>query len=83
MYLCMEIQLKIIQKISEYFRMSLVKYVLIFLLNRHGKFNKIINISFVVQKSKMSTARIAMWKELNCPCVYTLETSFFGPTTVI
>ena len=27
----------------------------------------------------MSTARIAMWKELNTPYIYTLESSFLGP----
>lgn len=35
---------------------------------------------FVVQKEKVSTARITMWKELNIPCVYTIEASFFGPS---
>ena len=33
---------------------------------------------FNVHKSKFSTARIAMWKELGIPAVYTIEASFFG-----
>ena len=36
------------------------------------------NSQFVVQKAKASTARIAMWKELNIFTVYTIEASFFG-----
>lgn len=36
---------------------------------------------FSVSKSKASTARIAMWKELRIPAVYTIEASFFGPST--
>eukprot|EP00826_Nyctotherus_ovalis_P061082 TRINITY_DN8657_c0_g1_i3.p1 TRINITY_DN8657_c0_g1~~TRINITY_DN8657_c0_g1_i3.p1 ORF type:complete len:665 (+),score=135.81 TRINITY_DN8657_c0_g1_i3:800-2794(+) len=35
---------------------------------------------FSVSKSKASTARIAMWKELRIPAVYTIEASFFGPS---
>ncbi len=38
---------------------------------------------FAVQKSKNSTARIAMWKELNVPYIYTLEASFLGPAASI
>lgn len=34
---------------------------------------------FSVQRSKASTARVAMWKELGTPAVYTMEASFFGP----
>ena len=37
---------------------------------------------FGVQKSKLATARICMWKELNIPAIYTLEASFFGPSNV-
>lgn len=36
------------------------------------------NSRFVVQKSKMSTARVVMWKELGISSVYTIEASFFG-----
>jgi hypothetical protein len=32
---------------------------------------------FGVQKSKASTARIALWKIVNCPYVYTIESSFY------
>ena len=35
---------------------------------------------FGVQKSKESTARITMWRELKIPCVYTMEASFCGPS---
>jgi len=35
---------------------------------------------FAVQKSKASTARITMWKELDVPYIYTLESSFLGPS---
>jgi hypothetical protein len=38
---------------------------------------------FAVQKSKLSTARVAMWKELCNPCVYTLEASFLGPSIAV
>lgn len=34
---------------------------------------------FRVQKNKESTARIAMWKELKIPNVFTMEASFCGP----
>lgn len=33
---------------------------------------------FGVQKSREATARIAIWKELQIPCVYTMEASFCG-----
>jgi hypothetical protein len=35
---------------------------------------------FTVQKSKASTARITMWKELGIPSVHTIEASFMGPS---
>eukprot|EP00826_Nyctotherus_ovalis_P034404 TRINITY_DN2863_c0_g1_i6.p1 TRINITY_DN2863_c0_g1~~TRINITY_DN2863_c0_g1_i6.p1 ORF type:complete len:568 (-),score=119.71 TRINITY_DN2863_c0_g1_i6:416-2095(-) len=35
---------------------------------------------FSVSKAKASTARIAMWRELRIPAVYTIEASFFGPS---
>ena len=31
-----------------------------------------------MHKSKEATARIAMWKELKIPCIYTMEASFSG-----
>ena len=34
---------------------------------------------FSMHKSKESTARITMWKELKIPAVYTMEASFCGP----
>ena len=33
---------------------------------------------YVVQKSKESTARVTLWRELKIPHVYTMEASFFG-----
>ena len=33
---------------------------------------------FSMHKSKDATARIAIWKELKIPCVYTMEASFSG-----
>lgn len=33
---------------------------------------------FVVQRSKESTARVALWRELKLPAVYTMEASFCG-----
>lgn len=38
--------------------------------------------SFKMQKAKESTMRITMFKEINCPLVYTLEASFCGPEFV-
>lgn len=35
--------------------------------------------SFLVQKSKESTARIVMWKEFQLVNSFTLEMSFLGP----
>ena len=35
--------------------------------------------SFLMQRGKEATARMAMFKELNIPAVYTLEASFCGP----
>ena len=34
---------------------------------------------FNVHKSKESTARVTMWRELKIPAVYTMEASFCGP----
>ncbi len=34
---------------------------------------------FNIHKSKEATARIAMWRELKIPAVYTMEASFCGP----
>ncbi len=34
---------------------------------------------FNMHKSKESTARISMWRELKIPAVYTMEASFCGP----
>jgi len=34
---------------------------------------------FNMHKSKESTARITMWRELKIPAVYTMEASFCGP----
>jgi len=33
---------------------------------------------FSVHKSKESTARVSMWRELNIPNVFTMEASFCG-----
>ena len=33
---------------------------------------------FANHKSKESTARVKMWRELKVPCVYTMEASFCG-----
>jgi len=38
------------------------------------------NCSFLVQKSKESTARIVMWREFQLVNSFTLEVSFLGPT---
>eukprot|EP00826_Nyctotherus_ovalis_P049106 TRINITY_DN5872_c0_g2_i2.p1 TRINITY_DN5872_c0_g2~~TRINITY_DN5872_c0_g2_i2.p1 ORF type:complete len:288 (-),score=45.29 TRINITY_DN5872_c0_g2_i2:319-1182(-) len=45
-------------------------------LNTHFSFG---SCRFNVHKSKASTARIVMWKELGIPSVFTIEASFFGP----
>jgi hypothetical protein len=37
---------------------------------------------YVVQKSKESTARVTLWRELKNPHVYTLEASFCGANIV-
>jgi hypothetical protein len=37
---------------------------------------------FKVQRSKESTARIAMWRELRVPNIFTMEASFCGPKAV-
>jgi len=33
---------------------------------------------FSIHRSKESTARVSMWKELKIPAVYTMEASFCG-----
>ena len=38
---------------------------------------------FSVSRSKASAARIAMWKELHLPSVYTIEASFYGPSSKV
>lgn len=35
---------------------------------------------FSIHKSKESTARVSMWRELKIPAVYTMEASFCGPS---
>jgi hypothetical protein len=35
---------------------------------------------FSIHRSKEATARIAMWRELKIPAVYTMEASFCGPS---
>ncbi len=40
-------------------------------------------VRFGVQKSRASTARIAMWKELAISAVYTIEASFLGPSSPV
>ena len=37
---------------------------------------------FTITKSKEATLRVALHRELQLPCVYTLESSFLGPDTV-
>jgi hypothetical protein len=37
---------------------------------------------FIVQKNKESTARIALWKELKIPNIFTMEASFCGPKVI-
>lgn len=37
------------------------------------------NSKFSIHKSKEATARVAMWRELKIPAVYTMEASFCGP----
>ena len=37
---------------------------------------------FKVQKSKESSARIALWKELRVPNIFTMEASFCGPNVL-
>ena len=82
MCLCMEIQMKMIQSNREYFLTfcpnsllpSLTSLASIYLTSS-------ISLRFVVQKSKVSTARVTMWKELNINLVYTIEASFLGPST--
>lgn len=54
-----------------------------YILSKLNPFFSYKSSRFVVQKSKASTARIAMWKELNIPTVYTIEASFFGPSMEI
>ena len=34
--------------------------------------------TFACENEKMKTARVVLWSELNIPCVYTYETSFYG-----
>lgn len=52
-----------------------------YIMSRLNPFFSYKSSRFVVQKSKASTARITMWKELGIPGVYTIEASFFGPTS--
>ena len=38
---------------------------------------------FKVQRNKESTARIAMWRELKIPNIFTMEASFCGPKALV
>ena len=49
-----------------------------FLLSKICDFFSFSDCNFGVQKSKLSTARIALWKIVNTPAVYTIEASFYG-----
>jgi hypothetical protein len=49
-----------------------------YLLSKICDFFSFSECTFGVQKSKASTARIALWKIVNTPAVYTIEASFYG-----
>jgi hypothetical protein len=55
---------------------SFIKFPCI--LSQSCDFFSLDDCNFGVQKSKASTARIALWKILNIPTVYTIEASFYG-----
>ena len=52
-----------------------------YILSRINPFFSYKSSRFSVNKSKISTARMAMWKELRIPTVYTIEASFYGPSS--
>lgn len=50
-----------------------------FMLDKLNPYFSFENSRFGVQKSKASTARVALFKELKTtPCIYTMESSFAG-----
>ena len=49
-----------------------------FIMSRISPYFSFKSSQFGVQKSKSSTARIAIWKELSVCSIYTIEASFFG-----
>jgi len=50
-----------------------------FILSKLNPYFSFENSRFGMQKSKESTARIALYKELKTsPCIYTMESSFAG-----
>jgi len=52
-----------------------------YILSKINRYFSYKSSKFSVSKSKASTARVAMWKELRIPAVYTIEASFYGPST--
>ena len=56
---------------SAYFRFP-------YILSKICDFFSFEDCNFGVQKSKQSTARIALWRIVNTPAVYTIEASFYG-----
>ena len=52
-----------------------------YILSKINSFFSFKSSKFSVNKSKASTARIAMWRELHIPTVYTIEASFYGPSS--
>ena len=51
-----------------------------YLLSKINKYFSYAQSRFSISKAKASTARIAMWRELCIPAVYTIEASFYGPS---
>ena len=52
-----------------------------YLLSKLGTSFSFKESRFSIHKSKESTARVALWRELQLPNIFTLEASFYGYDT--
>ena len=53
-----------------------------YLLSKIGASFSFKDSRFTIHKSKESTARVALWRELQIPNIFTLEASFYGYDTI-
>lgn len=61
-------------------RKNLMSKIIPVLMSVKNKLFSYKDCSFRVEKSKETTARVVLWKELDIGNVFTMESTFYGPT---